>query len=113
MQRMKVIVVALLVVVLTMCNGVTVRASDFDKSDSTTSYSSDVDSDLIGAKLISENEYVKDGRRISEKIYEQTDGTIIVDTLSVRAKLPRSLNGSDTATRTRTISGWGRDKYAK
>ena len=107
MKGIKITVVALLVVVTTMCNGFTVHASDFDEADSTISASSDVDAALIGAQLISEKEYVENGRRISEKIYEQEDGTIIIDTLNVGANLLRSSNGSDTATRTRTISGWG------
>ena len=107
MKGIKITVVALLVVVTTMCNGLIVHASDFAEADSTTSDSSDVDAVLIGAKLISEKEYVENDRRISEKIYEQEDGTIIIDTLNVGADLMRSSNGSDTATRTRTISGWG------
>ncbi len=59
------------------------------------------------AALISEDSYIEDGRQITVIVYKQADGTIITDTLSVSAMAAYSKNGTDTATRTRTISGWG------
>lgn len=51
--------------------------------------------------------YIENGRVITETVYEQPDGTIITDTLDVSAIAPFSKNGTDTATRTRTIAQWG------
>lgn len=62
---------------------------------------------LQGAVLLSSNSYIKDGQQITEEVYKQADGTIITDTLSFSATAAYSKEGSDTATRTRSISEWG------
>lgn len=65
------------------------------------------DSALNDATLLSTNTYIENGRAITETIYEQPDGTIITDILNVSAIASRSKEGTDTATRTRTINNWG------
>ncbi len=84
-------------------------ANELSKNNLNGSYAScsENDSMLINAKLLSSNSYIGNGRLITTDIYEQADGTIITDILNVSAATTYSKNGSDTATRTRTISGWG------
>lgn len=81
-----------------------------DKNTQYVSYSIDVDENdpaLVDAELIASTIDEENGRIITTNIYEQQDGTIITDELNVSAIATYSKNGSDTATRTRTISGWG------
>ena len=65
------------------------------------------DSALIDAKIISSESYVDGRKQITKTVYEQSDGTIIVDELTIGTNLLRSANGSDTAVRTRTIENFG------
>lgn len=72
-------------------------------------YSIDIENDqaLNDAIMISTNSYIENDRAITETVYKQSDGTIIVDTLNISAVAPFSKEGTDTATRKRTISNWG------
>lgn len=63
---------------------------------------------LDGAKLISTRKIRTGNKTIVEKQYELRDGTIVNDKLTINSKCGvLSKNGSDSATRTRTLSGWG------
>lgn len=62
---------------------------------------------LSDATLILTDSYIENGRQITVNVYELPDGTTVTDTLSVSAMTTYSKNGSDTAVRTREISGWG------
>ena len=90
-------------------NNMTAFAATLSKEEKYVNYSITIENDSIlnSAELISNNSYIEDGRMITEAIYKQPDGTIIIDTLNVSAIATFSKNGSDTATRTRIISGWG------
>jgi hypothetical protein len=70
-------------------------------------YSIENNENLSNYNIISTENYIKNDRLITKTVYQQPDGTIITDTLDISAIAPASRNGSDTATRTRTISGWG------
>lgn len=71
-------------------------------------YSIEIEDDttLEGATLVDYEEYFNDGKYTTVKTYIQTDGTTIVDTFTINAANPYSPSGSDTATRTRDISGY-------
>ena len=72
------------------------------------SYSIEMDDSAIdGAAHISSESYVEDGRLVEVDVYQQADGTIITDTFERSATALYSAEGSDTATRTRTIDQWG------
>lgn len=71
-------------------------------------YSIDVDDTFLSEVVVlSDTSHEENGRLITTKVYQQEDGTLITDVLNVSAVAARSKNGSDTATRTRTISEWG------
>ncbi len=71
-------------------------------------YSIELDDTLIyDATIISTDSCIVNDRAVTTTVYQQSDGTIITDILDTSAVQPISKNGSDTATRTRTISGWG------
>lgn len=71
-------------------------------------YSVDIeDPALENATLISTNSYIENDRQITETVYALPDGNTITDVLETSAVAPMSSSGSDTATRTRTISNWG------
>lgn len=96
----------LAVIVVGMFDSTTAFAAEISESEF--SYELEAEEPAIdNAEILSEKEYVKDGRKIIITTYEQEDGTIIVDTLNVGVNMLRSSNGSDTATRTRSISQWG------
>lgn len=65
------------------------------------------DTFLSNAVLVSTDTYVKDGREITCNTYVKSDGTKVIDTLSVDIVSTYSLSGTKTATRTREITGWG------
>lgn len=68
----------------------------------------DIEDDMLEeAEIISEETRLDGDRLIIEKVYRQSDGTLITDTLNVSAVAQYSKNGSDTTTRTRNISNWG------
>lgn len=73
-------------------------------------YSIEIEGDTLleNATLLDTDSYVVNGRLTTVKTYELTDGTKIIDTLTVSAFRPYSANGTDTATRTREISTWGK-----
>ncbi len=70
-------------------------------------YSIEFEDSLENAEVISSQSNIIDERLVLETVYQQSDGTIITDTLIYSAIAPLSENGSDTVTRIRTISGWG------
>ena len=73
----------------------------------TVEYSIDMEnSELSGATHVSSDTYIENGRMITVDVYELQDGTIITDTFERSAVAQFSKEGSDTVTRTRTISGW-------
>ncbi len=102
--------IILLQLILAMCLILTVRttcaAQTIDDSEESLYTIEIEDSALENATLISSVESIEGDRRITVKTYKDGDGTIIIDTLNVYAYPLRSPNGSDTAIRTRTISGW-------
>jgi len=60
-----------------------------------------------GLKEISSDVYYENDQIISESVYEDENGTIIIDSLETSINALKSKKGTDTATRSRTISGWG------
>jgi len=90
------------------CN-ITVFAANLSAEQPCINYSIDIENDqaLNDAIMISTNSYIENDRAITETVYRQSDGTVIVDTLNISAIAPFSKEGTDTATRKRTISGWG------
>lgn len=71
-------------------------------------YSVDIeDPALEDATLISTNSYIENDRQITETVYILPDGNTITDVLETSAVAQMSSSGSDTATRTRTITNWG------
>lgn len=73
-------------------------------------YSIEIEEDTLleNATLLNTDSYIVDGRLTTVKTYELPDGTKVIDTLTVSAFRPYSANGTDTATRTREISSWGK-----
>jgi hypothetical protein len=63
--------------------------------------------DLSQATLISENIEINNGLSTTTKVYLFPDGTELIDEFTVSAFRPFSASGTDTATRTKTISGRG------
>ena len=71
-------------------------------------YSIDMDDTaLAGAAHISSETYIENGRMITVDVYKQQDGTIITDTFERSATAMLSKEGTDTATRSRHLNGWG------
>lgn len=95
--------------VIFICNnGTNVYAAENISETSEIYYSIDADDDAIeNATLISKTSYIENDRKITETVYLLPDGTTITDRLDVSAIAVTSPSGSDTATRTRTISNWG------
>ena len=84
-------------------------ASNSPSKESHVSYTIDIEDDeaLADIDIISKNNYIENGRAITETVYRKTDGTIITDILDVSAIAPLTKDGSDTVSRTRKIGGWG------
>ena len=109
MKKIKTYSILLAMLISIIFNWRTAYAEEITDYDSETisSESSAEDPELIDAKLISTETY-KEGRKIiTETVYEQSDGTIIIDKLTVGTNLLRSAKGTDSATRTRTIENFG------
>jgi hypothetical protein len=65
------------------------------------------DSLLDEAVLVGSADSVSSGRRTTTTVYTLPDGTSVTEVFERSAGLLRSANGTDSATRTRTISDWG------
>lgn len=102
-------ITATCILIIAFFSNVTVFAASASSDVPYVEYSIEAGTDeaLVNATMVSSTSYVENDRMITQKIYQQVDGTIITDTLDVSAIAPLSPNGSDTATRTRSISGWG------
>ena len=109
MKKIRIFLTAVMVLCITKECFVTAYAADISTEESHVCYSIEFDNDeaLTDAVIISTNSYIKNDRAITETVYRQPDGTIITDTLNVSAIAPFSSEGTDTATRTRTIADWG------
>lgn len=101
------IAIALLTLIFT--TNITVFAMETEKSNGP-KYSIEIENDslLEDATLLNIESDVVDGKLITIKTYELPDGTKVIDTLTVSAVRPYSPSGTDTATRTREISNWGK-----
>lgn len=108
MKNARILIVAALVLCVVMRSDMNVFAGEIARTEPYVSYSVEIDDEsLAGAIAISEENYIKNGRAITKTVYQQKDGTLITDTFDVSAVATLSKNGTDTATRTRSISGWG------
>lgn len=109
-NRMKILktVVLSLCFVMILGSFFSVCAAEKDNPGEGISYSIDIEDDALqDAVLVSENTYIENNRMITEKVYELPDGNTLTDTLNISATATQSESGSDTATRSRTISNWG------
>lgn len=112
MKKFKMVMMMVFVLCTATTNSSVIASAEeiSTKAEPCVSYSIEVGDDdeaLVGATLISSNSYIENDRMITVTVYEDTDGTIITDTLSVSATAAYSKSGSDTVTRTRTLSDWG------
>ena len=65
------------------------------------------DMDVNEMEHISTETYTQGDKLVKVDVYEQEDGTVITDTLTMNAVSLLSAEGSDEVIRTRNISGWG------
>lgn len=106
MRNIKAIISAIIIVSLMIFNTQISYAMEIPNEESVEVETFE-DYGIANATKISDSEYTVNGRKTTETVYMQPDGTIITDTFTVGTNMLKSPKGSDTATRTRTISGWG------
>lgn len=107
MKKNRMIIMIFLVLGIILNENIVTFAKDDETNVRYVKYSIENNEYLSSNNIISTENYIKNDRLITKTVYQQPDGTIITDTLDISAIAPASRNGSDTATRTRTISGWG------
>ena len=107
MKKNRMIIMIFLVLGIILNENIVTFAKDDETNVRYVKYSIENNENLSNYNIISTENYIKNDRLITKTVYQQPDGTIITDTLDISAIAPASRNGSDTATRTRTISGWG------
>lgn len=114
MKNKNILISMIIIFCIIVNNNTVASAATTSHNDQYSTYYIKYDNDnlLDNATIISSESYSENNRKITTTVYKNIDGTLITDTLNTPVKVtsivaPLSLKGTDTATRTRTISNWG------
>ena len=113
-KNKNILISMIIIFCIIIINNTVASAATTSHNDQYSTYYIKYDNDnlLDNATIISSESYSENNRKITTTVYKNIDGTLITDTLNIPVKVtsivaPLSLKGTDTATRTRTISNWG------